>query len=81
MNGEVKILGKKRIAFLFLCFSVLLVVFFYPKGYSGKYVRWGDTVDSVNTGTLEKNHIPYKIKENKVYIPEDAFNKAIMCCS
>ncbi|HDX9578726.1 TPA: hypothetical protein ROX88_002273 [Bacillus pseudomycoides] len=67
--------------FLGLCFSVLLVVFLYPKGYSGKFIQWGSGVDSVNTDILETNHIPYEIKDNKVYIPEDAFDKAIWCCS
>ncbi|SFC74945.1 Acetyltransferase (GNAT) family protein [Bacillus sp. 491mf] len=82
MNREREFLGKKRIIFLGLCFSVLLVVFLYPKGYSGKFVQWGgDNVHSVNTDILETNHIPYEIKDNKVYIPEDAFDRAIWCCS
>lgn len=50
-------------------------------GYNGEYVSWGDTVPVVDTDRLEKNNIPYKIKDNKVYIPEDAFDKAILCCS
>ncbi|MDI6534979.1 hypothetical protein QRE62_03420 (plasmid) [Bacillus mycoides] len=74
-------MGKKRIVFLFLGFLILFVVFWYSKGYSDKYIQWGDTVKSVDTNILERNNIPYKVKNNKVYIPEDAFNKAIMCCS
>ncbi|PGX91579.1 hypothetical protein COE15_25175 [Bacillus cereus] len=74
-------MGKKKILFLFLGFLILFVVFLYSKGYSDKYIQWGDTVESVDTNILEKNDIPYKVKNNKVYIPEDAFNKAIMCCS
>ncbi|PEB53013.1 hypothetical protein CON65_15060 [Bacillus pseudomycoides] len=74
-------MGKKRIVFLFFGFLILLVVFLYPKGYSGKYIQWGDTVESVDTNKLERNDIPYKVKNNKVYIPEDAFDKAIWCCS
>ncbi|MFD0772255.1 hypothetical protein ACFQZ1_26500 [Bacillus sp. CGMCC 1.60114] len=72
---------KKRIVFLCLFFSILLIFYFSQKGYSGKYVQWSDTVETVHTDPLERNNIPYKIKDNKVYIPEDAFNKAIMCCS
>ncbi|HDX9590419.1 TPA: hypothetical protein ROX98_003456 [Bacillus pseudomycoides] len=74
-------MGKKRIVFLCLSFSVILVVFFYTRGYSGEFVQWSDSVNSVNTDILERNNIPYKIKDNKVYIPEDAFDKAIWCCS
>lgn len=62
-------------------FFYSLILYISQKGYSGKYIRWGDTVNSVNTDILEENNIPYKVKDNKVYIPEDAFNKAIYCCS
>ncbi|WP_020062548.1 hypothetical protein [Bacillus sp. 123MFChir2] len=72
---------KKRIVFLCLSFSAILVVFFYTRGYSGELVQWSDSVDSVNTDILERNNIPYEIKNNKVYIPKDAFDKAIWCCS
>lgn len=66
--------------YYFLLFSS---AFFITSGcaYNGEYVRWGDTVPVVDTDRLEKNNIPYKIKDNKVYIPEDAFDKAILCCS
>ncbi|WP_437438764.1 hypothetical protein [Bacillus rhizoplanae] len=74
-------LQKKRIVFLCLFFSILLIFYISQKGYSGKYIQWGDTVETVNTDQLERNNIPYKVKNNKVYIPEDAFDKAIMCCS
>lgn len=74
-------MGKKPIVFSCLCLLIILAVFLYPKGYNGKYVRWGDTVNSVNTDKLERNNIPYEVKDNKVYIPEDAFDKAIYCCS
>ncbi|WP_025147969.1 hypothetical protein [Bacillus sp. H1a] len=72
---------KKRIVFLFLGFLILFIVFWYSKGYSGEYIRWGSSVESVDTNILERNNIPYKIKNNKVYIPEDAYDKAIYCCS
>ncbi|PEZ09177.1 hypothetical protein CN326_03800 [Bacillus sp. AFS018417] len=72
---------KKRIVFLCLFFSILLIFYISQKGYSDKYIQWGDSVETVNTDQLERNNIPYKVKDNKVYIPEDAFNKAIMCCS
>ncbi|WP_078433592.1 hypothetical protein [Metabacillus halosaccharovorans] len=63
---------------LLLSFAIIIIS---GCGYNGEYVRWGDTVPVVNTDRLEKNNIPYKIKDNKVYIPEDAFDKAIFCCS
>ncbi|MBF7156476.1 hypothetical protein [Bacillus albus] len=72
---------KKKAIFFSLCFLIVIVVFFSLKGYSGKYVQWGDSIETVNTKTLKENNIPYKIKNNKVYIPEDAFDKATLCCS
>ncbi|WP_026560579.1 hypothetical protein [Bacillus sp. J37] len=63
---------------LLLSFAIIIIS---GCRYNGEYVRWGDTVPVVDTDRLEKNNIPYKIKDNKVYIPEDAFDKAIFCCS
>lgn len=51
------------------------------KEYTGEYVEWGERTDSNTTELLEKNKIPYKIKDGIIYIPEDAFDKAINCCS
>lgn len=78
-KGEGTNLKKKHI--LFLCFFIVLIVYFFQKGYSGDFIRWGDSIETVNTEKLERNNIPYEIKDNKVYIPEDAFDKAIWCCS
>jgi hypothetical protein len=45
------------------------------------YVRWGDSVKTVDTKKLEEHDIPYKMEYNKVNIPEDAFEDAIYCSS
>ncbi|HHB1438179.1 MULTISPECIES: hypothetical protein [Bacillus] len=47
----------------------------------GEFVRWGDSVHSVDMAVLKRNDIKYKINNDKVYIPEKSFNKAIWCCS
>ncbi|MEI4623956.1 hypothetical protein KFD70_25660 [Bacillus pfraonensis] len=65
---------------LFLCFVIVIGVSACQK-YNGEYVQWGDTAKSVDIDKLERNDIPYKIKDNKVYIPEDAFDKATYCCT
>ncbi|PFR50701.1 hypothetical protein COK29_30595 [Bacillus cereus] len=44
-------------------------------------MKWGDTVETVDTKGFERNNIPYKVEDNKVYVPEDAFDDAIVCCS
>ncbi|MDA2637463.1 hypothetical protein PDQ79_23480 [Bacillus cereus] len=71
---------KKVFIFLLICITVL-TLYYFNKGYNGKYVRWGDSVETVNIKVLERNDIPYKIKNNKVYIPEDAISKATFCCT
>ncbi|MRX73124.1 hypothetical protein GJU40_13325 [Bacillus lacus] len=57
----------------------LLILGGCQKTYQGEYVQWGEG----NTGTekLEENSIPYKIEEDQVYIPEDALDDAVSCCS
>ncbi len=54
---------------------------FWDNGDDGKFVQWGDSVHSVDKAVLERNNIKYKIENDKVYIPEKAFDKAIFCCS
>ncbi|HFJ9319497.1 hypothetical protein CN324_29740 [Bacillus anthracis] len=71
---------KKKLLLVF-CLSILFILSGCQKEYNGKYVQWGDTMESVNTDKLERNNIPYKVEGNKVYIPEDAFDDAIVCCS
>ncbi|HHT7236937.1 MULTISPECIES: hypothetical protein [Bacillus] len=67
-----------------LCLCILIVfvsLHFGDNGDDGEFVRWGDSVHSVDTKILKKNNIKYKIENDKVYIPEKSFDKAIMCCS
>jgi len=54
---------------------------FWDNGDDGKFVQWGDGVHSVDTAVLKRNNIKYKIENDKVYIPEKSFDKAIWCCS
>lgn len=49
--------------------------------YKGEYIEWGEKTNSNATELLEENGIPYKIKDGIIYIPEDAFDKSIMCCA
>ncbi|MDA1762205.1 hypothetical protein [Bacillus cereus] len=65
---------------LTLCSCLLIVFVSLYFGDNGKFVRWGDSVHSVDLEVLKRNHIKYKIESDKVYISEKAFNKAI-CCS
>ncbi|UYX55343.1 MULTISPECIES: hypothetical protein [Bacillus] len=60
---------------------VFVSLHFWDNGDDGEFVRWGDSVHSVDTEVLKRNNIKYKIKNDKVYIPEKLFDKAIMCCS
>lgn len=49
--------------------------------YKGEYIKWGEKTNSNATELLKENGIPYKIKDGIIYIPEDAFDKSIMCCA
>lgn len=70
-----------RILFIALCISIVMSTVACQKEYDGEYVRWGDTLDSDNLYKLERNNIPFKVEDNKVFIPEDALNKATYCCT
>ena len=50
---------------------------FLGNGDDGEFVQWGDSVHSVDTAVLKRNNIKYKIENDKVYIPEKSFDKAI----
>ncbi|MBT2647606.1 hypothetical protein J7E52_12845 [Bacillus sp. ISL-34] len=65
----------------FTLITILTIVCGCQKNYTGEYVQWGDTVETVDTKKLKENDIPYKIKDNKVFIPEDAAKKATFCCT
>ncbi|MFK9091693.1 hypothetical protein [Bacillus salipaludis] len=72
----------KKINILLIFISVMIITSACTKKeYSGKYVRWGDIRSGVSIEKLEKNNIPYKLKDNQISIPEDAFDDAITCCS
>jgi len=72
---------KHRFGNLFLCFVILLMLSACQNEYNGKLVQWGDTANTVDTAKLERNNIPYEIKDDKVYIPEDAISDATNCCT
>jgi len=71
----------KKISMTILCLSIFMIISACQKEYGGKYIQWGDSEKTVDTNRLEENNIPYKIKNGRVYVPEDAFDKAIFCCS
>nr|WP_328701065.1 hypothetical protein [Aquibacillus kalidii] len=64
-----------------LLIFILMITSACQKSYNGEYIQWGDSEKTVDTKSLEDSNIPYKIKNGRVYIPEDAFDKAIYCCS
>ncbi|PFY95519.1 hypothetical protein [Bacillus wiedmannii] len=73
---------KKKWFVLCLCVFIVFVSFyFWEKRDDGEFVRWGDSIHSVNTAVLKRNDIKYKIENDKVYIPKKSFDKAIWCCS
>ena len=71
----------KKISMTILCLSIFMIISACQKEYDGKYIQWGDSEKTVDTNRLEENNIPYKIENGRVYVPEDAFDKAIFCCS
>lgn len=71
---------KKNFGNWFVCLLIILGLSACQK-YNSEYVQWGDTTKSVDIDKLERNYILYEIKDNKVYIPEDAFDKATYCCT
>lgn len=78
----VRYLRKKKWFTLCLCVFIVFVSFyFWEKRDEGEFVRWGDSVHSVDTAVLKRNDIKYKIENDKVYIPKKSFDKAIWCCS
>ncbi|PFV77831.1 hypothetical protein COL05_19775 [Bacillus sp. AFS059628] len=56
-------------------------LYFWDNRDDGEFVRWGDSVHSVDTAVLKRNDIKYKIENDQVYIPKKSFDKAIWCCS
>ncbi|MGE7882166.1 hypothetical protein [Bacillus sp. NPDC094077] len=73
---------KKKLLALCSCLLIGFVsLYFWDNGEDGEFVRWGDSVHTVNTAVLKRNNIKYKIENDKVYIPEKSFDKAIWCCS
>ncbi|MGY0694975.1 hypothetical protein ACW2QC_19785 [Virgibacillus sp. FSP13] len=72
---------KKIPGLLFCCFSLLIMLSACQMGYSDEYIEWGEQTNSNTTELLEENEIPYKINNEMIYIPEDAFDDAIFCCS
>ncbi|MDV7767690.1 hypothetical protein [Peribacillus sp. CSMR9] len=63
----------------FTLITILTIICGCQKNYSGEYVQWGDSAEDIDTKRLKENDIPYKIKDNKVFIPEDAIKNATFC--
>ncbi|MBE5105760.1 hypothetical protein IGI01_10715 [Bacillus thuringiensis] len=73
---------KKKLFALCSCLLIVLVsLYLGDNDDDGEFVRWGDSVHSVDTAVLKRNDIKYKIENDKVYIPKKSFDKAIWCCS
>ena len=65
---------------IFLCFCSLLLTA-CQREYRGNYIEWGEKTNSNATELLKENGIPYKIQDGMIYIPEDVFDKSIICCA
>lgn len=60
---------------------MLIAYYFYQKNQNEEFVRWGDSIHTVNTEILKENDIEYKIENDKVYISKSSLRKATFCCS
>ncbi|AOH57422.1 hypothetical protein ABE28_024040 (plasmid) [Peribacillus muralis] len=72
---------KNKVTLTICLFILFTIAIGCQKEYKGEYIRWGEKNNSNATELLKKNGIPYKIKDGIIYIPEDAFDKSISCCS
>ncbi|MGM2818308.1 hypothetical protein [Bacillus cereus group sp. Bce001] len=74
---------KKKIITLLclLIFSLLIAYYFYQKNQNKEFVRWGDSIHTVDTEKLKEYDIEYKIENDKVYIPKSSLRKATFCCT
>ena len=50
-------------------------ILFLSKNQNEEFVRWGDSIHTVNTEILKENDIEYKIENDKVYIPKALLEK------
>lgn len=64
---------------VFLITMTILFAAGCQKDYEGEYVEWGE--ENTDEERLEDNDIPYEIRDGQIYIPEDALNDAVICCS
>ena len=52
------------------------------KDYKGEYIEWSTQSDNTSLmERLEDNGIPFKVEGDTLFIPEDAINDAVNCCS
>ncbi|MDM8100680.1 MULTISPECIES: hypothetical protein [Oceanobacillus] len=72
---------KKVLVFILCDFFLLAALSACQKEYTGEYTEWGEKTNSNATELLENHDIPYEIRNEIIYTPEDAFDAAIYCCS
>ncbi|WP_010093871.1 lipoprotein [Ornithinibacillus scapharcae] len=72
---------KKYMVFFVWLIIILIILAAFEKKYYGKYTELGEHTNSNTTDLLDENEIPYKIENGIIYIPEDAFDDFIFCCS
>ena len=56
-------------------FCLLIAYYFYQNNQNEEFVRWGDSIHTVDTEKLKENDIEYKIENGKVYIPKVLLEK------
>jgi len=72
----------KKVLVLILCYIILFATLAAcQKEYTEEYIEWGEKTNGNVAELLENNDIPYEIRDGIIYIPEDAFDKAIYCCA
>jgi len=71
----------KKVLVLALSFLVFTTLATCKNEYTGEYIEWGEKTNSNVAELLENNDILYEIRGGIIYIPEDAFDKAIYCCT
>lgn len=64
--------------------AMVLTLTACQKEYRGEDVLFGDNRSTAESTVerLENNNIPYRMEdERKIFIPEDAYDDAIACCT
>ncbi|MGG1697588.1 hypothetical protein [Bacillus zhangzhouensis] len=66
----------------YTCLIMISCLTSCQKPFSGEYIEYGEVLGGSGTiKLLEQHEIPYRVREGVLYIPEDAVEQAVSCCS